>query len=470
MSKQYFFWQIIWPFIGIIAFIVCFIHSSNLKEYYIWLLPGIYSLLFFITPDNYRTFAGNIGIIILNIAMFIRYVAGPVIFYMTSELSSFANNYQNINVAVVLMIYEMAVIFLTLEISGRREERRSLRNNEEQIKNFELESGTFLSLIIISAVLFIAVVYKDLVSGLLVILHGLNNDYVPTAASGFINLIWEALCAWIYVYSVLRLYHKYRDNKAFSLALKAVVYTLVYILVTFIGSVSLSRWFTIISAVAALAFVCNLFYEHKKKIIAIIGIPALGLLVLITLYKNIGYTAGSGGIFNAFGRLFRADLFDSYFNGIVGVNNAVGLYKTGEYGLQNIFNDALNNMPVINHLLDPSKSTVYGYNKYIGRLFGTTGDQIIPLIGQGTIYFGYLFSPAISVCSVLITRKTDAKLRSSHNYMTFAYAFCSAWFGVEAMMLNMTINMSWIYIRIIPLILVLGVSNLILSRGIDRTR
>lgn len=108
-------------------------------------------------------------------------------------------------------------------------------------------------------------------------------------------------------------------------------------------------------------------------------------------------------------------------------------------------------MPIVNHFIKSGNSTVYLYNLYLGRIFSnSSGDQIIPLVGQSYIFFGWILSPLLSVVSIILMRIADKQFFYATNYMKYVWAFISIWFGLETI-LNMTINLSWIYIRIIPL-------------------
>lgn len=142
---------------------------------------------------------------------------------------------------------------------------------------------------------------------------------------------------------------------------------------------------------------------------------------------------------------------DAYFAGPVSVNNAIGLAKSCSVGITNIIYDFFNNMPIVNHFIKSGNSTVYLYNLYLGRIFSnSSGDQIIPLVGQSYIFFGWILSPLLSVVSIILMRIADKQFFYATNYMKYVWAFISIWFGLETI-LNMTINLSWIYIRIIPL-------------------
>lgn len=181
-------------------------------------------------------------------------------------------------------------------------------------------------------------------------------------------------------------------------------------------------------------------YPYFKKIIIIV--PAIILILIASFLKS-----GVNSVFD----LITVTSGDAYFAGPVSVNNAIGLAKSCSVGITNIIYDFFNNMPIVNHFIKSGNSTVYLYNLYLGRIFSnSSGDQIIPLVGQSYIFFGWILSPLLSVVSIILMRIADKQFFYATNYMKYVWAFISIWFGLETI-LNMTINLSWIYIRIIPL-------------------
>lgn len=87
----------------------------------------------------------------------------------------------------------------------------------------------------------------------------------------------------------------------------------------------------------------------------------------------------------------------------------------------------------------------------LGRIFyGSRGDQIIPLVGQSGIFFSCVLAPLLSCFSVFLIRVTDKKYVETTSYMKYIWGFVAVWFGLETI-LNMTINLSWLYIRILPM-------------------
>ena len=183
----------------------------------------------------------------------------------------------------------------------------------------------------------------------------------------------------------------------------------------------------------------------------------------MSVYKNTNYLSENISFSKSILLLFDSKKLEAYFSGPVNVNNAIGLYVEQWGGISSLPLDVVNNMPVVNHWFDTSAATVNLYNRYIGRFWNGSGDQIIPLIGQSSIYFSILFAPLLSCIAVTIVRVSDRRYIQAETLDVYIFAFLGAWSAV-ALILNMTIFLSWMYIRIIPLLL-LTVMIEIISTG-----
>lgn len=438
--------------LDIIGAFFCIIKSFSLPRYSFWILPFIYTICLIFAQTNRKMTIKNMGSLILNITMSLRYVALPVIYYATNELSRFTKNYNNLENALWLMLYEMVVLMIVLEISARRYNYKDLSFTEVKNQTYlKLRYGTTISIIIFVIVLGLAVSYKNLAAGFNVILTGSLEQSINTVNNNILDILWETLSTWFYVYLIIQEGSKYERDQQSIHSTISIIYTFIFILLTFIQSVAFSRWYTIISAVAAIACLLKMFPHNRKKIVYSIIIPTILLLILITTYKNAGFVVGETKFTDSLTDIFSSSNFDSYFAGPVNVSNAIGV--KGKYlnlGIHTFINDMFNNMPIINHYMDITKTTVYAFNAYIGRIWNGAGDQIMPLVGQSVIYFGYIFAPLMDTFVVLLMRKFDYLFSKSKSYMMYFYAFVAIWFSVEPMMLNFTINISWFYIRVIP--------------------
>ena len=354
---------------------------------------------------------------------------------------------------------------IVLEISARKYWRKENSIKYVQQRYIKLKDGVIISFIVFAIVFGLAVTYKDLGAGFRVIITGTLEQSVNSVNSNILDIVWETLSTWIYVYLIMREAEKYEQDSKPVHSTVAIIYTFAFVLITFIQSVAFSRWYTIISATAAVTCLFKLFPQYRKKIFYSIVVPTILLLILITSYKNAGYTIGETKFSDSLANIFSSSNFDSYFAGPVNVSNAIGVKKNyTNLGIWTILSDMFNNMPIVNHYMDITQTSVYSYNASIGRIWNGSGDQIMPLLGQSIIYFGYIAAPTMGVIAILLMRKFDYLFKRSKSYMMYLCAFLAVWFSVEPMMLNFTINIAWFYIRIIPFAIAFAVTDKISTK------
>ena len=423
--------------------------------YPVWILIILYTLYVFLSRSLKKGITTP-GLMALHLAMFGRYVLLPFVFYLTGIIPTCAKSIGYLNEAIYLMFYEQICVFIAIEATANYPHVSSKNNSNSKII---VSNKSFLVILLLVFFVFLTIQFKDLSFGFNVLMSGnltdfnQMNDVLPEQSSTqvIIGIVWQVLSIWLYVHLMLCEKQEYdKDHKVIHVN-KALIYSFFLILVSFIDQNGLSRWYTIVNGGTAIACLMKFFPVHKNRVFLAICVPGILLIAFATLVKNAGYVVGQGSVSNSWIELLRSEAFDSYFAGPVNVNNIFYIEELNKTNITTIINDALNNMPIVNHYFNKAETTNYLHNLLAGRIFGdSTGDQIVPLIGQSYIYFGALFSPLLSILSVILVRLFDYKFRQNNSYLTFVYAFCSIWFGVEAMALNLTICLSWFYVRIIP--------------------
>ena len=98
--------------------------------------------------------------------------------------------------------------------------------------------------------------------------------------SSLVMIVWQCITAWVFVYSINRQKEKYTvDKKRIHVSI-SIIFMLVYMLVTYIGQARISRWYTLVSAIAAIFVLISLFPAKKKTIVRTTIIPVV-ILILI---------------------------------------------------------------------------------------------------------------------------------------------------------------------------------------------
>ena len=419
-------------------------------DYPFYLLTFAYLIVSNFCPNNCMVFGKLPGQTVINIVLFIRYCFVPFVLCMDGTLSIYADNYRYIDEAIFLMIYELVVVFIVLELSALRQKTKFLLdNNAPKVKTFRVRKISTMFVIIVIVCLFI------FNKGELLNFSLLNKNNSGSEkfenVSNLEMILWEVLLTWLFVTIINHQKNIYDKNKKLKHVIFSVGAGVVLAVLIFLSQSRISRWYILISCISVL-WVLIRFYPAKKKLVMVVLILPIILLTFATITKN--GSGVEGGFVSQIKDLLNSTIFDTYFAGPVSVNNAIGLIQECNVNIKSFVFDLLNNFPVINKYIDFHNSSVYLYNLYIGRIFGSGGgDQIIPLLGQSSVYFSYLLSPMLSALSVAILCYSDRKFYVANGCMCYVWAFTSTWFGM-ATILNMTIISSWVYVRILPMLFV----------------
>lgn len=429
----------------LVAFTCVFLAIIMDVQYPIWILPLIHAVGIFLLSDRNATISAP-GIVTLNVVMFCRYDVVPLAIYMSQSLSRFAINDYYFHQAVWLMAFEQICILLTLWVTGKRRGKGISRVRVESISQlFIPQNKKFIFVLVLLVLLAIVLRFPSLVSGIGLIISGsVDTETREVGFSGIIDMIWRAGLAWIYLYILSII--KDRDSAGKRGWLAIVITTWAYILFTIILNLEISRWYSTVCFVAAMFMVGKIAPKLQKKICIWTILPVLATFAVLSVYKNTSFLkTNSSSLVDFIAELFDVSTLDVYFAGPGCVNNGLNLYKTGNGNLFSLLLDSLRNMPVINHYVDDSYSTVELYASMLGR-----GDMIVPLAIQSMIYFGAPLFGLLSVMAVVVVRKLDDLYARANNAQAFVYAFFAVWTSL-VFVLNYTVWISWIYAYIIPM-------------------
>lgn len=434
--------------------IVCLVLSSiSGADPALVLLPfGYLMFLLVLGHDNIVRWAP--GIAVLNIVLFARFVFVPFTMCLTGETSVYILNKANLPFGVPLMLYELLGIGLVLKLTAKKQ--RSIAVSGSPSTESDIRNGGLVAFAALLVMAVLAYRYRYLISGFSLITQGSVEGYTnDDLASGFVVSIWDALLAWLYVW-VLTVTKSHARSEKLSATL-CVVETFVFLLMVYIGQVTISRWQTVMAYAAGLFCLLCLFPKRRRGLLLAVTVPVLVLIFTASAFKNSDYSWAHITFQQAAGQLFDVSTFDIYLAGPSTISDGVTVYQhMGPFNLVAFFVDLVQNLPFINHWVDKSLSTVYVFHQLWGR-----GDLIMPLVGQSMVYFGWPFAPAMSMLSVWFVRFFDRlSYRAPSLPHVFISGFSGAWFGI-ATVLNLTITMSWVGLRIIPFYLLIMLTGLL---------
>ena len=404
-----------------------------------------------------------------------RYVVMPYSYYTDGVVNTFLNISGDLDKGLILMLWELVIVFMFLEITGKRYLIKFKKKDatDHQVRKdiaLSLSEGLVPLILVGIIIVYIAFFHKSLNQGLDVFLSGSYNEFdeidsLIDEGQGYINIVWQTLCVWVYFFLVKIEKTKYDVVPRKIHAINSILFTVIFVLITFIDGTGLTRWYTLVTALTCLACLLYMFPSHKKNISISIVVPLVIIMVLSSLIKNAGFVLGQDSAEDSAKDLISATNMDVYFNGLGNVSTVFYVDKFNNIGIESLFVDALNSMPIIGKSLPKEKKTSAVFQKALGR-----SDQIIPLLAQGYLYFGFLFAPLLSIICILLFRKADYKFCYNHSYTKYSWAIMAIWFSAIPSCLNWNIAFMWMYIRILPFFLVLWLTNLITQSRFKRVR
>ena len=412
-----------------------------LSSIILWIIPGLSNTFRFyaVIPFVYtlcfafiRRFTdfSNPGVFTIHVVAFLRYMISPFVMITSNKFSSMCHAYENLGKAILIMLVEMVFIFGTLFFYNPK---------PRQIPPKKIIYPSLVKIAAVITFVFFIIDNTSLI-GNLSIVSGKIKVEDTNATMGVISIIWQALCVFIFCFIIQDISS---NGKFRRFILLPLLCCLGYIMIIFTGQTDLSRWYTVVTLIAMIFWMIKLYPKRKYTIFLVIVVPVLLLIIVASILKNTK-EGMVGGLQSTFSELINSTNLDSYFAGPSNISNAIATKSIYSPGIGSLFFDMFNNFPIVNHWFPHSYASVNYFADYMRR-----GDQILPLVGQSFTWFGYVFTPLLSVLSVVLTKKMDVRFKGSEDITTYLYAFFAIWCALMPI-LNLTIWLSWIYARIIP--------------------
>jgi hypothetical protein len=412
----------------IYGFLVCLIAgiivAYNSPDGYGWLflIPVFFGIYFFIFPGVIRYVDMSPGILLICFVSFLRYVLSPLltavsgVYWISSGYAVLEPIY--FDKAIILTFYEMTCIMFAIFLfkSRCRYSVKNINFKSEYIFNNEVP---VIALLVIVAVL------------LLIIKPSLLNNYnffivdedITVAKYGEYGTGIEIILIEVARYTLPLIflpyfYRKYLNTKR----TRYIIYSIIPVLVTISFFTRTSRGSVLVPGVTYLFLLTSLYKEKSKAIFT--GLSAFLFFVLgsITLFKSFGLSSSESS-FSAFSIEWFENFLQVYFAGVKNVAVAIKANEVfnSKISLSTLLSDLLRNFPGVGHLVkDIDTSTIYFNLVYYSgtHIF----DNVIPTVGQGIMYLGYILSTTFSVIFVIIALKCD-ELYKSEKKVEYAFLF-----------------------------------------------
>ncbi|MEG1331693.1 MAG: hypothetical protein RSC97_09650 [Eubacterium sp.] len=407
-------------------------------------------------------FAKSIPISFFIIILVFRYLITPFLMVISEAylpmLNGRVTDIHHQQVATYLMIYEMICIFIAIEICIKINKKKHIA-----ITNIKKAYRYPNAILIISIIIGITslLFFPNLLDNFHFFVVGeeidIANRNTIVAICGFFS---EFIQIFIFIMVVKRcVYQKDINNKYNSFILFTVA------ILNVIMMWSSNRMNIFLVAGTTLTIMSYYFPEKKKIFYSTLLVTSIIMVVFLSSYRLYG-TVGTvtSSKFNDFFKPRElATQMQLYFAGPDTIAGSVAIkeYYGDIITPKTFLNDSFLGVKFINQLpfffKDRLNTTQIIFNYFYSN--GYNPGLIIPMIGQGYIYFGFLLAPIFSIISVFLLFKSDEKSRNDNDvaskYVLILLAFNFAIFP----MYNYILMMQNLFNRIIPLYMIIWVNK-----------
>lgn len=417
----------LWP-IHVLVSIFVFI-SGLLASYYIlnnvnhngyellFVLPILFGLMFalFLLPTMLRL--NNIYIYAFIIISYVRYVVSPFLITYTGLYegrSLVSPMYSSIEVALKLMMYELIIVSLAhwIVFKNYKNENNKITNNECQ-KTYS--SNNFVYILFVTLIFGISLIFP--VSLQSFNFFSIAPSYIKVHELNSFNLlIFYSLIVSkfiIFVLIIKRLHLQYQLNKNLIYPFLSFIWLVINLGIIY-GN---NRADYVVTSIASILIFNYLFPKYGKifilPLVLIFGIVLSG----INSFRNHASYSGELDWIKDLAYTLQIYLAGPYN---VAISYEVSLINESSRNLLNLMYELLRPLFGINVLMQniDYQTTVEFFNQ---RIFFTEQiSQIIPMIGQGYFYFGFVFSPIFSVLFIFLV-KTLMNIKEKSNDLVLKF-------------------------------------------------
>lgn len=422
----------------------------DVRQYWMLpLLPFCCGICYFLCPSMLRWLAGNPGICAFNAVIGLRYLVLPALLAVQGflPLRGRVSGVRDTNLAVLLMIYELAACFAVVQLAGRRFYFQEGNGKVRGTNSFAVLGFAF-------AGIGMAAVFPGLRAKYSFILSAGGYLRGRLQLPGWAELAFQFGCLFFLLKLVEGLALRFPGWKGAVCAVGVVLFGCCFIPYS-------SRFSVVLPLLAGWCVLLRGFPNCRKMINRLFTLSLVFLLAVTTLKKDSSLQQLSSAP-DAVRSLLQGagQLLQSYFGGVSNVSISVTM-KTA-------FAGAFTPMVLLGDLF----KSVMGVSGFFTGSMGTTAlfnhvfygenlvrDQIVPMIGQGYAYFGLLFAPLFSAAAVLLLMQFDSLCRRSDDLLrVYLYGYLAARFGLF-MMVNASILTAELTNFLLPISLLLWLND-----------
>ena len=416
------------------------------------LLPIIYGV-FYIFLGQIHRYINNPGMFVLNVISAIRYLIIPSLILIYPNYTS---GREMLLPGTLLMIFEAFCLGLFLVFITRKFYRGKRVQHDLKVKhncNYFLKIIAIYSLVVISVNPSILLQYNFVFASATEV-ELISRSQLVKGINGVIVDWGKLLLPLLLATPLIR---KYRMTNRVPYYYLTILVIMALNVMVFSGT---SRNSVIMPAVGSIFFLTKAFPNKQKKIFIlmslVVAVTALQLTFLKTEYLGTRTQTSLGSVI---------DYLEIYFAGPKNMEVALAtkdLYSH-MFSVETLVNDLFGNFPGLSRFFNTGNRTTTFFNlTYYGG--GMARDQIIPSMGQGLFYFGYLFSfipqmlivLGMAICDSIYRRQRDLSGMYFLSYFAVRFGF--------TYIQDISIILSFAYSMVIPMMIILSVNQMIDKR------
>lgn len=421
---------------SIIAIFLCFFKGKGAYQY-IGFLPFVFTVcyLLILLPLGRKSFTVKI----ISLCAFLRYVVLSV-FQSIQPIYSFSgytiHDMGLISKAIALMCYELVFVSLFIKfyfsIKHSGSEKSGMKYVKQRFTSKKNKHG------LIFAFSFCAILYSLVNPNLMRQISFLvirSNTSVRMGMNAASSSSSDMISRQVFVTAILSMVviaitllrtKVYKKHPKFAFRCSILLTVLCTCMI-----ISEQRSSQVYCAFAAVILLIQLYPEKKRRIIAIIGVTAGAVLIMLSIYKTFYafmYSSYADAIANSdMGLESMVQSLEIYLLGPVTVASAIEFASLGtfSFSLPQLFFDFGRSTIGISFMLKDSDRTLtsVAYNQFITGGRADSG-YLLPITGQGYDFLGFLFAP-ILICFLFYLAFKIEKImfKSGSTYVVFFSAY-----------------------------------------------
>lgn len=396
-------------------------------------------------------------IITFSIVLFLKYYIYPLSVIINGTYDGMAvtpPSVENLQFSSFLMVYELFFISIVFNIFSNV----FLKDSKRKCIKINSNNVFYIIIFIFSLILILLIPSaRKGINFFLDVERSFDNNLSPLIL--LIRHLFVISKYFLFFYITSKLYNK----KIFKNEL--ISYLIIVICALFLMSihVGLNRKNIISDAFAFLVIILVIFPKRKRLTISIITLFSSLLFISFTIVK-----ANLTDVINYVSNFFSLAHLQPYLLGEYNIAIAIEAkeFFVNEIGIKNLFMDIFRPIIGIGEFLKESNILRSSEMFSIRFSYGSSyrDDQIIPLIGQGYLYFGFLLSPIFSIVWVILGLLCDKIFIKSSR---LEYIFLSSYFAIniaQAISLNNSILINIISLRVVIIIPILLINKIFNER------